>query len=323
MSSSSGLISVPSGSASETVRDPLSAAKRALVAEYLACPVCHGVFEPASNGVRCAGCGVIYPMVGNVLLLVPPGQDELAQQLRARYEATSGGTSLPSVFRISRRMLGGVGGTAILDVGCSQGQFALEQLLPAGARVVIGVDFSAAAIREAQRRSANVPNVLFVVGDAMALPVAADRFDKIVITEVIEHLPDVTACLSELRRALAPGGDIILSTPNYFNLVGIFKLLFDRVHHGGREKWTYADHSEQLEHFQTPFSIQQQLRSAGLTICDFRGSDLWMGIRKAILVPWLLFDHGLRRLLNLWRLDLLSQTFLKYFGVVQYYRLRK
>jgi 2-polyprenyl-3-methyl-5-hydroxy-6-metoxy-1,4-benzoquinol methylase len=323
MSNSSGLISVPSGSVSETVRDPLNVAKRALAATYLACPVCHAGFEPRSDAMLCTGCATMYPIVGDVLLLVPPGQDELGQQLRARYEATSGGTSLPSVFRISRRMLGAVGGAAVLDVGCSQGQFALEHLLPAGARVVIGVDFSAAAIREAQRRSANVPNALFVVGDAMALPVATDRFDKIVITEVIEHLPDVGACLSELRRALAPEGEIVLSTPNYFNLVGIFKLLFDRVHHGGREKWTYADHSEQLEHFQTPFSIQQQLRSTGLTICDFRGSDLWMGVRKAILVPWLVFDHGLRRVLNLWRLDLLSQTVLKYFGVVQYYRLRK
>jgi hypothetical protein len=136
-------------------------------------------------------------------------------------------------------------------------------------------------------------------------------------------LPDVERCLSELRRAVTANGDIVLSTPNYFNPVGVFKLLFDRFHHGGREKWTYADHSEQLEHFQTPFTIRRQLQRAGLTVCDFRGSDLWMAVRKAILVPWLLFDHGLRRLLNLWKRDFLSTTILKYFGVVQYYRLRK
>jgi ubiquinone/menaquinone biosynthesis C-methylase UbiE len=256
-------------------------------------------------------------------LLVRDGQDDVAGQLRARYEATGGGTSLPSVFRIARRMLGSVKDAVVLDVGCSQGSFALDYLVPAGARVAIGVDFSANAIRAAQRRSAGIHNVLFVVGDAMSLPVASDRFDKIVVTEVIEHLPDVDACLAELRRAVAPGGDIVLSTPNYLNPVGLFKLVFDRLHHGGRERWTYADHSEQLEHFQTPFSIQRQLQSARLTIADFRGSDLWMGVRKALMVPWLLFDHGLRRLLNTWQRDILSRTFLKYFGVVQYYRLRK
>ena len=320
MNSSSGHTSAPSGNVTASLR---SGGKDALISDYLACPACHGALHARSDSVACTRCGSTYPIVDDVLLLVAAGQDLFARQLRERYEATSGGTSLPSVFRITRRMLGGVRDAAVLDVGCSQGQFAFEHLLPAGARVVIGVDFSANAIREAQRRGAAIPNALFVVGDAMALPVAADRFDKIVITEVIEHLPDVDACLSELRRALAPEGEIVLSTPNYFNPVGLFKLLFDRFHHGGRERWTYADHSEQLEHFQTPFTIRRQLRSARLTICDFRGSDLWMGVRKALLVPWLLFDHGLRRLLNLWKRDVLSRTILKYFGVVQYYRLRK
>ena len=323
MSNSSGLTSAPSSSATEHSPDRLGPDKHELISEYLACPSCHGPLQLRPDGVVCAHCGSTYPIIDNVLLLVPSGQDDFARQLRARYEATSGGTSLPSVFRITRRMLGGVHNAVVLDVGCSQGQFTFEHLLPAGARIVIGVDFSANAIREAQRRSTGIPNVLFVVGDAMALPVAADRFDKIVITEVIEHLPDVNACLAELRRALAPAGEIVLSTPNYFNPVGVFKLLFDKYRHGGRERWTYADHSEQLEHFQTPFSIQSQLQSAGLTICDFRGSDLWMAVRKAIIMPWLLFDHGLRYLLNLWQRDRLSTTVLKYFGVVQYYRLRK
>ena len=140
---------------------------------------------------------------------------------------------------------------------------------------------------------------------------------------MIEHLPDVQACLRELRRAAAADGEIVLSTPNYFNPVGVFKLLFDRVHHGGHERWTYADHSEELEHFQTPFSVQRQLADAGLTVVDFRGSNLWMGVRKAIMVPWLVFDHGLRRALNVFKGDWLSRTAARYFGVVQYYRLRK
>lgn len=324
MSSSSGPTSVQSGDVSEGVPlERLSQAKRRLIAEYLACPSCRAILSPGTRDVVCAGCGTEYPVVDDVLVLLPSGRDEVADRLRARYEVTTGGTSLPAVFRITRRMLGDVRGRTVLDVGCSQGQFAFEHLLPSGARAVIGIDFSAAAVREAQRRAVSVDNALFVVGDAMSLPVQSDKFEKVVITEVIEHLPNVAACLSELRRALAPGGDLVLSTPNYFNPVGVFKLIFDRMHHGGRERWTYADHSEELEHFQTPFTIRRQLDAAGLTVADFRGSDLWMAVRKALLVPWLVFDHGLRRALNLLRRDLLSRTFLKYFGVVQYYRLRK
>lgn len=321
MSSFNEPISAPSSSASD---DSLGHAdKWRLVTEYLACPRCHSRLAGEPGGVRCLGCGRVYPQVDGVLLLVAADEDEFALRLRARYEATKGGTSLPSVFRISRRLLGDVRGRVVLDIGCSQGQFALAHLLPAGANVVIGVDFSAGAVREAQRRTRDLPNVLFVVGDAMALPIRSECFDRVVITEVIEHLPDVPRCLSEIRRVLDTEGEAVLSTPNYFNPVGLFKLLFDRVHHGGRERWTYADHSEELEHFQTPFTVRRQLQAAGLHIQEFRGSDLWMGVRKALLVPWLVFDHGLRWALNLFQRDWLSTTVLRYFGVVQYYRLRK
>jgi 2-polyprenyl-3-methyl-5-hydroxy-6-metoxy-1,4-benzoquinol methylase len=298
-------------------------AKAHLVRDYLACPACRHDLGLDSDGAACADCGRRYPAADGVLVLIPDQQNEYAARLRARYEATTGGSSLPSVFRITRRMLGDVRGRAVLDVGCSQGQFAFEHLLPAGAAAVIGVDFAAGAIRRAQSRATGIPNALFVVGDAMALPVKSNRFDKVVITEVIEHLPDVEACLRELRRAVRSDGDIVLSTPNYFNPVGLFKLFFDRVYHRGCERWTYADHSEELEHFQTPFSVQRQVASAGLVVCEFRGSDLWMGVRKALMVPWLVFDHGLRRALNLWKRDWLSRTVAKYFGVVQYYRLRR
>lgn len=321
MNSSNVLTSAPSGS--EGAEAPLGIGKRGLIETYLACPACHAGLLPAPDVVACTACARTYPIVDDVILLVPGSEDEFARTLRARYEASTGGTSLPAVFRITRRLLGDLQSLAVLDVGCSQGQFAAEHLLPAGAKVVIGVDFSVAAVREAQRRFARFPNALFVVGDAMSLPIQGDRFDRVVITEVIEHLPDVSRCLAELRRVVTPDGEIVLSTPNYFNPVGLFKLLFDRLHHGGRERWTYADHSEELEHFQTPFSVRRQFEDAGLAVREFRGSDLWMGVRKALMVPWLVFDHGLRRVLNLWQRDIMSGTLAKYFGVVQYYRLRK
>lgn len=296
--------------------------KRALVERYLACPVCKGSLQLGTR-VECDACHASYPIVNDVMVLLPADADDFAARLRGRYEATSGGTSLPSVFRISKRLLGDIQGRAILDVGCSQGDFAFRHLLPDGAGVVIGVDFAAGAIRVAQERAQATPNALFVVGDAMALPVKSNRFDRVVVTEVIEHLPDVEACLRELGRALTPDGEVVLSTPNYFNAVGIFKPIIDRHHHGGRERWTYADHSEELEHFQTPFRVQRQFRQSALRVVEFRGSDLWMGVRKALMMPWLLFDQGVRRIAAMPVWDSLARTPLKYFGVVQYYRLKK
>ncbi|MGE3840940.1 MAG: methyltransferase domain-containing protein [Vicinamibacterales bacterium] len=296
--------------------------KRLLVDRYLACPVCKGPLR-LDERAECLQCGASYPIVNDVLVLLPADADAFAATLRNRYEATVGGTSLPSVFRISKELLGNVSGRAILDVGCSQGDFALKHLVPGGASVVIGVDFAVGAIRVAQQRARALPTVLFVVGDAMALPVQSGRFDRVVVTEVIEHLPDVGACLSELGRALAADGEVILSTPNYFNAVGLFKPIIDKHHHGGRERWTYADHSEELEHFQTPFGVQRQFSDAGLRVLEFRGSDLWMGIRKALMMPWLLLDQVARRVAAMPVWDVLARTPLKYFGVVQYYRLKK
>lgn len=298
-------------------------ARKALAAEYLCCPSCKHDLDWGSESATCSNCRAQYPTVEDVLVALPQVSGSIDERLRWRYEATRGGTSLPSVFPVTQRMLGDLRGLAVLDVGCSQGQFALSHLMSAGARVVIGVDFSVGAVQAAQRAAAGLPNVLFVAGDAMALPLKDGRFDRVVITEVIEHLPDVQKCLSELRRVLADDGEIVLSTPNYFNPVGVFKRIFDRVHHHGRERWTYADHSEELERFQTPFSVQRDFAKADLEVLDFRGSDIWMAIRKAILVPWLLFDQLVRRLTTHLTFEPLTRSFLKYFGVVQYYRLHK
>jgi len=296
--------------------------KDELIRGFLCCPVCHGELNINEKQATCMTCETCYPIAENVMILSPTTTSEFDKMLLGRYEVTSGGSPF-SVSKIAKKMLGDVKGKTILDVGCSQGKFAFQNILPYEPNVVIGVDFAAGAIRIAQQHAHSFSNALFVVGDAMALPIKSDKFDCVVITEVIEHLPNVDSCLAELRRVVKKDGLIILSTPNYFNVVGIFKRLFDHFYFKGRERWTYALHDEELEHFQTPFSVQQKLSQAGLQILDFRGSDFWQGISKAIIVPWLLIDYMVRKIEQRISLGILTKSFLKYFGVVQYYRLQK
>ena len=55
-----------------------------------------------------------------------------------------------------------------------------------------------------------------VVADITALPFDDDRFDLIVCSHVLEHVPDDRAAMRELRRVLAPGGRALIQTPvNY------------------------------------------------------------------------------------------------------------
>jgi SAM-dependent methyltransferase len=59
------------------------------------------------------------------------------------------------------------------------------------------------------------PDITYV-GDLAHIPVDDDRFDLVVLTQVLEHLPEPVDVLVELRRVLKPGRRIWASTPLYY-----------------------------------------------------------------------------------------------------------
>ena len=52
-----------------------------------------------------------------------------------------------------------------------------------------------------------------LVGNADALPVEPEAFDAVLLTQVLEHVPDPAAVLGEVRRALVPGGSLFMTAP--------------------------------------------------------------------------------------------------------------
>jgi SAM-dependent methyltransferase len=101
--------------------------------------------------------------------------------------------------------------TRALDLGCGTGYGAHE--LARTARHVVGIDPAREAIGYAKRNFAS-PNSTFLQASALALPFANGAFDLVTAFEVIEHLQDWRALLSEARRVLAPAGVFLVSTPN-------------------------------------------------------------------------------------------------------------
>jgi 2-polyprenyl-3-methyl-5-hydroxy-6-metoxy-1,4-benzoquinol methylase len=98
-------------------------------------------------------------------------------------------------------------GGRLLEIGCGNGR-QLERLAQAGWQVQ-GVDFDPRAVQTA--RSLGLPVAL---GDLAAQGFAAESFDAIVSSHVIEHVPDPVALLRECRRLLKPDGILVVMTPN-------------------------------------------------------------------------------------------------------------
>ena len=55
-----------------------------------------------------------------------------------------------------------------------------------------------------------------VVGDARIMPFSDASVDVVLITQVLEHIPDPVAVIGEIRRVLKPGGTLLLSVPSIF-----------------------------------------------------------------------------------------------------------
>jgi 2-polyprenyl-3-methyl-5-hydroxy-6-metoxy-1,4-benzoquinol methylase len=112
----------------------------------------------------------------------------------------------------ARYLLAGayVRGRSVLDAGCGVG-WGAALLAGMGAASVRGIDIAAAAVAAARRRA---PDLLFDQGDLLDLPYADGQFEVVVCFEALEHTSDTSRALDELRRVTAPGGVVIVSSPN-------------------------------------------------------------------------------------------------------------
>jgi ubiquinone/menaquinone biosynthesis C-methylase UbiE len=107
---------------------------------------------------------------------------------------------------------------AILEVGCGEGGLC-HYWASKGAKQVIGVDISSKAINFANKKAKELKlkNCSFKVNDANSLTFEDNKFDMIISHDSVEHFNNPLKALSEMKRVLKPGRDLIIWVSNWQN----------------------------------------------------------------------------------------------------------
>jgi SAM-dependent methyltransferase len=148
-------------------------------------------------------------------------------------------------YRGRRRVLEGVieqldlpPDARILDAGCGSGRNMVEL---ARHGVVTGIELAGTSVAVARARGVGE----VIAGSVEELPFPADAFDFAVTLDVIEHIEHDHRPLSELRRVIRPGGQLLVTVPAY--------------------PWLWSGHDEVNHHWRryTRSSLVQAATQAG------------------------------------------------------------
>ena len=121
-----------------------------------------------------------------------------------------------SLKRRARRIIEEINptdGDKIMDLGCGTGYYLfLLSSLPVSLKLT-GLDNDKKALDEA-KESLKGKKIHFILEDSHRLPFKENFFDKVVASEVLEHLNNDEQTLKEIYRILKPNGLLVVSTPS-------------------------------------------------------------------------------------------------------------
>jgi SAM-dependent methyltransferase len=164
----------------------------------------------------------------------------------------------------------------VLDAGCGRSLF--TEIRPRWPFMLVAADVEHELLRE---RRAEFPHVHWAVAGAAPLPFRNGCFHAVFAGELIEHLLDPRQGLAEFDRVLAPGGVLILTTPNRRRLANLVD---------GSDRPYSPDHLSELSYDE----VDALLREHGFTVLESTGVHL------ELLLNWFSPQPKLDRLQRRW-----------------------
>jgi ubiquinone/menaquinone biosynthesis C-methylase UbiE len=146
---------------------------------------------------------------------------------------------------------------SVLDVGCGTG-ILLTRLASLSGVTLVGCDYSFGMVEQAQHRAGDDGvAVRLVQGDGQRLPVRSRAFDAVVVTDAFHWFASPDAALAEFKRALVPGGLLVVAVVNMRRAAGSLVEAATRKAGGA-------------QHFQTRQELQNRTEAAGFSLDEQR-----------------------------------------------------
>ena len=114
------------------------------------------------------------------------------------------------------RELDALPGMKVLDVGCGRGFYETLLSIEYSKLQLTGIDSNDSYLKQAQQRNQSLPRgnkAQFLKEDAAGMKFKNGSFDRVICTEVLEHIGQDETVLKEIRRVLKKGGIALFSVP--------------------------------------------------------------------------------------------------------------
>lgn len=134
-----------------------------------------------------------------------------------------------------------VGAKTLLDAGGGSGRYGIAFARDFPNLQVVVSDILPEALDVGRRLATDigVGNVRFETGDLTALSYGEGELDVVFCDVVIQHIPEAQTAVREMHRVLKPGGKVVISTVNTWNVHSLYKFalkLCGRPYQYGYEK---------------------------------------------------------------------------------------